>query len=180
MTDTDAVDTEIRTYDPDRDREALWALKRGFELGIGASGGEEKESAYEGKLDETYRKRYLAWVDRCVADEDCVFVADATDTNGPDDQGDGSDELDGYLFLLPERFAFVWDAAVLNEVYVRPGSRGTGLADTLMDRAVEHARGQDLPLDRLVLDVDRENERARAFYDRHGFTHWGEMVARDL
>jgi ribosomal protein S18 acetylase RimI-like enzyme len=28
--------------------------------------------------------------------------------------------------------------------------------------------------------VDRENDRARAFYDRHGFEHWGEMVARKL
>ena len=173
MTDTDtgAVDAEVRPYDPDRDREALWALKRGFELGIGEKGGDEKESAYEGKLDSSYRTRYLEWVERCVADEDCVFVADP---------GDGGDGLDGYLFLLPERLAFVWDAAVLNEVYVRPESRGTGLADELMDRAVEHARGQELPLNRLVLDVDRENERARSFYDRYGFTHWGEMVARDL
>jgi len=42
------------------------------------------------------------------------------------------------------------------------------------------ARQQDLPLDRLVLDVDRENGRARAFYERHGFDHWGEVVARQL
>jgi small-conductance mechanosensitive channel len=28
--------------------------------------------------------------------------------------------------------------------------------------------------------VDRENERASAFYDRHGFEHWGEMVAKQL
>jgi GNAT superfamily N-acetyltransferase len=110
-----------------------------------------------------------------VADEACVFVVDS----GHADEG-AADGLDGYLFLLPERLAFVWDAAVLNEVYVRPERRGTGLADALMERAVAHARGQDLPLDRLVLDVDRENERARSFYDRHGFAHWGEMVARDL
>jgi ribosomal protein S18 acetylase RimI-like enzyme len=76
--------------------------------------------------------------------------------------------------------AFVWDAAVLNEIYVSPEARGTGVADDLMDAAVSLAREQDLPLDRLVLDVDRENERARAFYERHGFDHWGEMVARDL
>ena len=170
--------TEVRAYDSERDREALWALKRAFELDLGAGGGEEKASAYEGKLDPTYRDRYLAWVDRCVADEDCVLVADAGSAGGASERG--SDDLDGYLFVLPARLAFVWDAAVVNEVYVRPERRGTGLADELMERAVEHARGQALPLDRLVLDVDRENERARAFYDRHGFTHWGEMVARDL
>ena len=172
MTDADTGDADVRPYAPDRDREGLWALKRAFELGLGEKGGEEKESTYEGKLDASYRERYLAWVERCVADEDCVLVADA-----PDDAGH---DLDGYLFLLPERLAFVWDAAVLNEVYVRPARRGSGLADALMERAVEHARGQDLPLDRLVLDVDRENERARSFYARHGFAHWGEMVARDL
>ena len=171
MTESDTEATGVRPYDPDRDREALWELKRGFELGIGEKGGEEKESAYEGKLDSSYRTRYLEWVERCVADEDCVFVADA---------GEGRDGLDGYLFLLPERLSFVWDAAVLNEVYVRPERRGTGLADDLMERALEQARAQDLPLDRIVLDVDRENGRARSFYDRYGFTHWGEMVARDL
>ncbi|MEF8789013.1 MAG: GNAT family N-acetyltransferase [Haloarculaceae archaeon] len=172
MTDTE---TDVRAYDPDRDREGLWALKRAFELELGAGGGEEKAATYEGKLDPTYRERYLSWVDRCVADEACVFVAEPGDA-----AGGAADGLDGYLFLLPERLAFVWDAAVLNEVYVRPERRGTGLADALMERAVAHARGQDLPLDRLVLDVDRENERARSFYDRHGFAHWGEMVARDL
>jgi len=172
--DADGSDPGVRAYDLESDRDGLWELKRAFELELGAGGGEEKESAYEGKLDRRYRDRYLSWVDRCVADEDCVFVADAVDAAGAD-RG-----LDGYLFLLPERLAFVWDAAVVNEVYVRPGRRGTALADDLMDRAVEHARGQELPLDRLVLDVDRENDRARAFYDRHGFSHWGEMVARDI
>ena len=175
MTDADAGDADVRTYDPDRDREGLWALKRAFELELGAGGGDVKESKYEGKLDPGYREGYLAWVDRCVDDEDCVFVADASGA-----EGDADGDPDGYLFLLPERLAFVWDAAVINEVYVRPERRGSGLADALIGRAVEHARSQDLPLDRLVLDVDRENERARAFYDRHGFTHWGEMVGRDL
>jgi ribosomal protein S18 acetylase RimI-like enzyme len=179
-----ATGTDVRAYDPDRDREGLWALKRAFELELGTGGGTEKETRYEGKLDRAYRERYLDWVDRCVADEDCVFLAEAADPRGGEGPGDGNDggegRLDGYLFVLPERLAFVWDAAVLNEVYVRPERRGSGLADALMERAVEHARGQDLPLDRLVLDVDRENERARAFYDRHGFVHWGEMVARDL
>ena len=69
---------------------------------------------------------------------------------------------------------------MLNEVYLDPPARGTGVADDLMDAALDCARSQPLPLDRLVLDVDRENDRARAFYDRWGFEHWGEMVAREL
>lgn len=159
--------TRIRPYRP-ADADALWGLKRAFETGLGAAGDESKADAYDAKLTDDYRARWLAWVDRCVADEDCLFVAEA------------DDELVGYLFLLPERLAFVWDAAVVNEVYVDPDHRGTGLADDLFERGLAHAREQALPLDRVVLDVDRENERARAFYERHGFTHWGEMVARDL
>lgn len=160
----------IRPYDPETDREELWRLKRAFETGIGANtGGESKGAVYEAKLTDGYRERYLEWVDRCVDDEACVFVAE-----------DGAGELAGYAFLLPERLAFVWDAAVLNELYVRPADRGTGLADQLVERVLEAARGQELPLDRMVLDVDRENDRARAFYERYGFTAWGEMVAREL
>jgi ribosomal protein S18 acetylase RimI-like enzyme len=108
-------------------------------------------------------------VDRCVADDEhCLTVAE-----------DG-DDLAGYVFVLPERLAMIWDAAVLNEIYVRPDHRGTGVADDLMDGAIALARDQDLPLDRLVLDVDRENDRAKAFYRRYDFDHWGEMVARKL
>lgn len=171
----------VRQYDPDDpdDPDDLWALKRAFELELGAGGGPEKDAAYREKLTDGYRERYLEWVGRCRSEGDCVFVADVPDSDSDSDSDPGGG-LAGYAFLLPETLAFVWDAAVLNELYVDEAHRGTGLADDLLDAAVDAARGQDLPLDRLVLDVDRENERARAFYRRHGFTHWGEMVARDL
>lgn len=166
---------EIRPYDAKRDAGQLWECKRAFELGLGAGTGDDsKGKKYAAKVDEEYRERYLGWVDRCVADDQrCVTVADA---------GSASDEPDlaGYVFVLPERLSMIWDAAVLNELFVREEFRGTGVANDLMEAAIDLARDQDLPLDRLVLDVDRENERAKAFYDRHGFSHWGEMVARDL
>jgi len=159
---------ECRPYDPDRDRGDLWALKAAFERGLG-SGDEAKAAAYEAKLTDRYRTRYLDWVEWCVErDRDCVLVAD-----------DGTD-LAGYAFLLPEHLAFVWDAAVLDELFVREGDRGTGVADELMERILAVAREQTLPLDRILLDVDPDNERARAFYDRYGFESWGKLVARDL
>ncbi|WP_435346317.1 GNAT family N-acetyltransferase [Haloarchaeobius sp. HRN-SO-5] len=168
----------VRPYDATTDADALWACKRAFELGLGTgTGGDEKQTLYEGKLTDEYRASWLAWVDRCVADDErCVLVEPADQADGEADD----DALAGYVFVLPERLAFVWDAAVLNELYVAPEYRGTGVADGLLDAAVDFARSMSLPLDRLVLDVDRTNERARAFYDRHGFEHWGEMVARDL
>lgn len=177
---------DIRPYEPG-DADDLWKLKRAFELGLGAgTGGDEKLTAYEGKLTETYRERYLSWVERCVeSDERCVTVA--TDaprasemSSGPRSRDDTEDALMGYVFVLPEDVAMIWDAAVLNEIYVAEEHRGTGVADDLLAAAVDLARDQDLPLSRLVLDVDRENERASRFYERHGFEHWGEMVARQL
>ena len=161
--------TDVRPY-RESDATALWELKRGFELGLGSeTGGDGKRAAYAAKLTDDYRREWLAWVDRCV-DEDARCVQLAVHDEGPI----------GYVFVLPPSLAFVWDAAVLNELYLDPPARGTGLADDLMEAALDCARGQDLPLDRLVLDVDRENDRARAFYETWGFEHWGEMVARDL
>jgi GNAT superfamily N-acetyltransferase len=176
-----------RRYEPG-DAAALWELKRAFELELGAgTGGGDKRARYEAKLTPDYRDRYLDWVGRCHGDEPgCLWVADADAdagadsgaTAGSDGPGEAGD-LAGYAFLLPESLAMIWDAAVLNEIYVRPTARGTGLADDLLAAVVEHARGQALPLDRLVLDVDPGNGRARRFYERHGFEPWGEMVARE-
>lgn len=166
---SDGVD--VRPYDPEEpaDREALWSLKRAFETTLGAgTGGDAKRDRYESKLTDEYRRQWLAWVDRCLDAEDPVCLAEA----------DGS--VVGYVFLLPERLSFVWDGAVVNEVYVVPEHRGSGVGDALLERAVETARRQDLPLDRLLLDVDPDNERARSFYRRHDFEPWGEMVAKQL
>ena len=161
---------DIRPFE-EGDEDDLWELKRGFELGLGSgTGGDDKRSAYESKLTDEYRVRWLSWAKRCAAEQaEAVAVADAADGG-----------LVGYAFVLPESLAFVWDAAVLNEIFVAPERRGTGVADDLMDAAVAAAREQRLPLDRMVLDVDRQNDRARAFYERHGFDHWGEMVSRPL
>jgi len=168
---------EVRPYDPERDAGPLWELKRRFETELGAGTGDDgKRERYEGKLTDAYRERYLDWVGRCVADDErCVTVAAP-----PPAACAGPPVLNGYAFVLPERLAMVWDAAVLNEVYVREAHRGTGLADRLLEAAVELAAEQDTPLDRLVLDVDPDNDRAVGFYERHGFEPWGEMLAREL
>lgn len=177
---------ELRPYDPETDRSDLYDCKLAFERGIGAdTGGDEKADTYEEKLTATYREEWLAWVDRCVdGDPRCVTVAveerDGASATSEVVGASATQEVVGYVFCLPERLAFIWDAAVINELYVAPTHRGTGVADDLMAAALELAADQDLPLDRVVLDVDRKNERARAFYERHGFEHWGEMIARPL
>ncbi|QLD90886.1 GNAT family N-acetyltransferase [Natronomonas salina] len=177
------TDATLRPYDPDdeADRSALWALKTAFETDLAdGTGGEEKAARYDAKLTDDYRRRWLAWVDRCVADDRrCVTVAHEGGDAEYGTAGDPDDAV-GYVFVLPERLSFVWDAAVVNELYVVPEHRGAGVADALLESAVDLARDQDLPLDRLLLDVDPENERAYAFYERFGFEPWGEIVAREL
>ena len=164
------MEADIRPYDAGTDADGLYDCKLAFERGLGeGTGGEEKAAAYDRKLTDAYRERWLAWVDRCVAEEPrCVTVA----------VDDGA--VVAYVFCLPERLSMIWDAAVINEVYVAPEYRGTGLADDLMDAALALAADQDLPLDRILLDVDPANERARGFYARRGFEPWGELIARPV
>ncbi len=161
---------DVRSYDPDGDEAALWSLKRAFEHELGSKTGDgAKEAKYAAKLDEDYRDRYLAWAGRCHADDpDTIALAV--------DDGD----VIGYVFVLPAELSMIWDAAVLNEIFVDPDHRGSGVADRLMEWAIAVAGSQSLPLDRLVLDVDPDNERAARFYRRYGFESWGELVAIDL
>ncbi|MGB9958849.1 GNAT family N-acetyltransferase (plasmid) [Haloferax prahovense] len=160
----------IRAYTPKTDSNALWELKRQFELELGGNtGGEEKSTKYRNKVDESYRNRYLDWAEWCVeSDPGCISIAEEADS------------VVGYAFVLPENLAMIWDAAVLNEIFIAESHRGTGIADDLMQRVLETAEEQDLPLDRLLLDVDDDNGRAQAFYNRYGFEKWGDLVARPL
>lgn len=158
----------VRAYDPDDDRDRLWALKHAFETSLGDTGDSGKASAYADKLSPEYRANYLDWVDFCIdAAPACLQVAVDDDTGV------------GYSFVLPEDLAYIWDGAVLNELYVDPQYRGTGVADRLLDTALDVVDDQDLPMNRLLLDVDPDNERARRFYERHGFESWGTMLVLD-
>ncbi|WP_029149901.1 GNAT family N-acetyltransferase [Microbacterium indicum] len=58
-------------------------------------------------------------------------------------------------------------------VFVAPEVRGRahGVADALLDRVEEWARGEG---DTLTLAVHEDNARARAFYERRGFVATGE------
>ncbi|WP_435358114.1 GNAT family N-acetyltransferase [Haloarchaeobius sp. DFWS5] len=59
------------------------------------------------------------------------------------------------------------DRLKIGDIFVREPYRGSGLASDLVDRVVERARDENYP--ELALDVDVDNERALAFYDRIGF-----------
>ncbi len=55
----------------------------------------------------------------------------------------------------------------VGELYVVPDARGGGVADALLDRAVEWGTERDC--ERVDLSVNAANDRARSLYDRRGF-----------
>ncbi|ELZ37397.1 GCN5-related N-acetyltransferase [Halorubrum saccharovorum DSM 1137] len=70
------------------------------------------------------------------------------------------------------------DRLVVGDIYVDEPYRGTGLASRLIERAAADAREQDCG--ELRLDVDVDNERARAFYEKQGFEPYREQLTRDV
>jgi ribosomal protein S18 acetylase RimI-like enzyme len=59
----------------------------------------------------------------------------------------------------------------LISMWVRPSTRGTGVADALVGAVIRWA-GEER-IEKIALNVIESNERARAFYRRHGFVDQG-------
>lgn len=57
-------------------------------------------------------------------------------------------------------------AAVMNDLYVAPDARGSGLAEALIEACAEHARAHGAP--ELVWQTALGNHRAQAVYERIG------------
>ena len=97
-----------------------------------------------------------------------IAVEGASDPFGDLDETDGT--FVGFLLSGVEQSpsTFDWpDRFVLGDIFVRESCRGTGLADRLVERATAQAREEGCS--ELVLDVDVDNERARAYYEKLGF-----------
>ena len=63
---------------------------------------------------------------------------------------------------------------LLDQLYVRGEHHGTGIARELMEWAIDEARRRGAKA--LYLTVFIENERAKRFYDRHGFEDVGRYA----
>ena len=59
------------------------------------------------------------------------------------------------------------DRLEIADLYVRPQDRGTGVAEQLIERALEWGRSRACDTAQLTVDVD--NDRAMALYERLGF-----------
>lgn len=91
------------------------------------------------------------------------------------------DDFAGFLTADREGSPSVFarpDRLVVNDIFVREPYRGTGLATALLNRAADWAA--DRGLDELVLSVHVENDRARAFYRKHGFEPIRQRMAVPL
>jgi ribosomal protein S18 acetylase RimI-like enzyme len=71
--------------------------------------------------------------------------------------------------------------AWLVAVYVAPDHRGrkAGVTDRLLDAAIEWGR-DEAKVDRVLLEVREDNDRARGFYRRRGFVDTGRAEPYEL
>lgn len=86
-------------------------------------------------------------------------------------------EIAGFAKLSPlwlDDTAIDPGAQQLSQLYVAKPWHGRGVAQALMDWAIDTARGGGASA--LVLTVWEENHRAKAFYDRYGFVHIGDYA----
>ena len=114
-----------------------------------------EELAY--RLDRHETESYRAWV--------------AVDgSHDEDDLADVDGDFVGFITTDIDESSSVFDRPdrlVICDIYVREPYRGTGLAQELVDRARTRARESGCA--DLTLEVDVDNERAIAFYEKLGF-----------
>ena len=103
---------------------------------------------------------FLASVERLLEDRNTEFLLAALDDDAPP------------AGVLQLRFRFsVWKAAPdawLEDLFVAPDARRTGLGDALVALAIERARARGAR--RIELDCNERNAGALALYERHGFS----------
>lgn len=83
----------------------------------------------------------------------------------------------GYVMLTPPDLPVPTDPACdleVKRIYLLPGWQGGGHGDRIMELIGEEA--QQRRAGRLLLAVYPQNERARRFYERHGFGQIGDMT----
>jgi ribosomal protein S18 acetylase RimI-like enzyme len=90
-------------------------------------------------------------------------------------------DLLGFVTTALDRAPTVFDREdrlIVGDLYVILAERGTGLAETLLSQAASVA--QETGCEVLTLEVDVQNERAQAFYDRMGFETYRQSRRREV
>lgn len=132
---------------------------------------EETEFRLERLEDDTHE----IWVAIDHPPEDTDESATAVDISTVDAP------LAGYVTTVVNESPAVFDnpdRLVIGDIYVKEPHRGTGLARTLVETAAD--RAHHYGCDTIRLDVDVDNERARAFYDKLGFEPYRYQLTLDV
>lgn len=75
-----------------------------------------------------------------------------------------------------QRAVTIRPAAELSKMYVLPERHGSGVAGALMDASLSGCA--DLGAECMWLGVNQQNQRAKRFYAKHGFTVNGTKTFR--
>ncbi|WP_435128647.1 GNAT family N-acetyltransferase [Halobaculum sp. D14] len=147
-----------------------------------------------------YKRELEATVDEFALDSDADVVAEELDHRpdrhdsdqfeawvAVDDAPDRADPADsqadpvGFITTDVDEAPTVFDRPdrlLICDIYVDESRRGTGLADELVEQATARARERGCA--ELTLDVDVDNDRARAFYERLGFETVRHTMVADV
>jgi GNAT superfamily N-acetyltransferase len=102
---------------------------------------------------------YASFLGAQLTDEDSVIFVAARDG-----------EVAGYVYAAIEPLS--WkdlraECGYIHDLLVIEAARGTGVADRLLDAAMDWLRARGMP--RVVLGTAAPNERARRLFERRGF-----------
>lgn len=120
------------------------------------------------------------WIDRLETEDFQVQIAidGSYDTNSlAESDGDFVGFVSTEIDECPSSFDRP-DRLVISDFYVNETYRGTRLARTLIDRA--RARAHESGCDQFKLEVDVDNDRARAFYEKLGFEPYRCIMVADI
>nr|WP_264475261.1 GNAT family N-acetyltransferase [Halorubellus salinus] len=111
-----------------------------------------------------------------VVDDSCL-VARRSDAATADERTD-EDAFVGFVTFSVDDGGYAMDASrgSVENLYVRPESRGDGVGASLLSAAEDAlaARGVDV----VSLEVLARNDRAREFYDREGYAEQRVVVEK--
>jgi len=68
------------------------------------------------------------------------------------------------------------ETAKIFQLYVRPGNQRKGIGNALVDGAIEHFASDDVR--KVVLEVEKGNQKGISFYKKYGFAYPRETVIR--